>query len=94
MKVIYKWELRLTDVQKIEMPIDSQILSIKKQNNNVYLWALVDKNIEIVEDKNIYIYGTGRLINEENRKHNVSFIDTIIMDNGFSWHFFEEKNEL
>ena len=88
MKVIYKYTLAIKDIQKVEMPMKSEILSTKEQNGILCLWALVDKNETVTLDYEIEIFGTGNPI--ENYMSTVrEFIDTVIMPNGLVWHVFK-----
>ena len=60
-KVIWKFELSEKGNQRIELPLDYEILALQTQNGNPCLWVLVDlkkpKEIETFE-----IYGTGHEI--------------------------------
>ena len=42
MQTIWKFPLRITDVQTIEMPAGAQILTAQVQAEELMLWAIVD----------------------------------------------------
>lgn len=55
---VWKFIVKLTDFQKIEMPADAEILSFKAQNGQLCLWARVDPETE-TEDRSFQLVGTG-----------------------------------
>lgn len=84
MKRIFKYEFGLSD-NEIKMPLAAQILKADKQNNNFYIWALVDDTFAH-EYKKFKVIGTGHVIEED--LDNLKYINTIF-DNQFVWHLFE-----
>lgn len=85
MKTIWKFPLELTDLQSIEMPQGSEILSVQMQRETLCLWALAEpslkREIHIIE-----IAGTGNPLPDAKRR----FIGTAQMKGGtFVWHIFE-----
>lgn len=86
-KTIYKYPLKITDVQEIELPVDYQILSAQLQNGVINLWALVDPCVRKYKIT-ILIHGTGHpLASFENKK----FISTV-QQGPLVWHIFERIN--
>lgn len=70
----------------IEIPRVHNILSVKKQGTNLYIWAEVDTNPKITTIKKYFWkIGTGK----ERPDKILRFIDTII-DIPFVWHIYEE----
>ena len=67
MKTIYKYTLAITDFQSIELPKDSQILSVQAQQGQPCLWALVDPKAPKVK-RNFAIHGTGHPVEKAHRK--------------------------
>jgi len=59
MKTIYKYQLSAVHQQTIELPLGSRILSVKSQNDEVVLYALVDPDKATDEEYTILAYGTG-----------------------------------
>lgn len=85
MKRIYKYELKLTDIQVIAMPEGAEILSVQQQGENLQLWALVDVSMPDVQRK-IRIIGTGNPVANEILVH----ISTFQMHGGaLVFHAFE-----
>jgi hypothetical protein len=82
MKRIYKYELK--DGRGVEMPIGAKILSIQNQNNQPYIWALVDTDAEC-DFRYFTIVGTGHDFPEAD---DFTYINTI-QDGPFVWHIFE-----
>ena len=85
---IWKVPIKPTDEQTISLPKDAVILTIQIQNENPYLWALVNPAAEL-ENRYIQIFGTGYPINYDtpiSRK----YITTFQMANGqIVFHAFE-----
>ena len=42
MQRIYKYQLKITDNQVVEMPMKAKILSVGEQYGSLVLWAIVD----------------------------------------------------
>jgi|694.fasta_scaffold105227_8 hypothetical protein len=87
---IWKYPLAITDIQAIDIPVGSRLLSVGNQNGTLCLWAIVPTQ-NAKEDRCIEIIGTGNPVPEAiglTRR----FIGTVIM-NPFVWHVFERVNE-
>ena len=87
MKTIYKYNLRISDSQYIDLPINSEILSVKNQGDNLCLWALVDTDEDSNTTYEIEIFGTGNEIYDNTTFR--EFIDTCVMPNGLVLHLFK-----
>lgn len=75
-KSIYKYQLKVTDTQKIELPVGAEILTVQIQNETPCLWALVDPNGIEKETRIIEVFGTGHPISYDmgmSRKYVSSF---------------------
>lgn len=77
-KTIWKFELEIADDQTIEMPVDSEILTVQTQNEIPCIWALVDPTAE-KEIRHIKIYGTGHDIPYNQPK---KYLGTFQLKNG------------
>ena len=77
MKTVYKYP-----VGEIQLPKGAKILTAKRQNDKVVLWAEVDTE-QVLEHRTIHVYGTGHLIPD-----NACYISTVI-DGIFVWHIYE-----
>ena len=85
MKKVFKYKLEILDYQEIELPIDSQILSVQMQHKQLCLWALVNPS-NPKQIKTIRVAGTGHPIIDTNLK----FIGTVQQLKGhLIWHVFE-----
>lgn len=60
---IWKWPLKVTDLQSLPIPSGSELLTVQTQNDMPQLWALVDEMATIVH-RNFATYGTGTPIPE------------------------------
>jgi len=83
-KTIYKYPLEITDVQQIEMPLTSNILTAQMQNGVLCLWAAVETS-DRLEKRTIFIFGTGNPM-----LGGVTSRDYIatVQDGKFVWHIF------
>lgn len=83
---IWKYELKVTDMQSVAMPGGAEILSVAEQNGMLCMWAMAEVNQRKV-DRFIEIIGTGNPVPVDmgvDRK----FIGTVVMT-PFEWHVFE-----
>lgn len=86
-KTIWKFELESIDFQKIEMPIDSEILTIQIQKETLCLWAVVNPEAE-KETRRFQVIGTGHQIIVEGNIRN--YIGTYQLYHGdLIFHVFE-----
>lgn len=89
MRAIWKYELEVTDLQEVEMPIDSQVLSVANQDGRLCMWALVPQ-LESRKEKYCFeIIGTGNPIGQTPLSRR--FVGTVLMP-PFVWHVFERVN--
>jgi len=82
---IFKYRIKETDYQEIEMPEGAVILSIQNQYGNLQMWAKVDESRRLLT-RRFRIIGTGNHFNDEG----LTYIDTVKQD-GYVWHIFEEE---
>lgn len=85
-RVIWKYELTITDAQFIDMPADAEILSVQMQGDTLCLWALVQPIAEL-RGRVIYVVGTGNPFPIGRVKH----LGTV-QQGMFVWHVFEALN--
>jgi len=86
-KTIWKYELKIDDLQNVTMPIGAEILSVQMQNDTPCLWALVNPDEKETDARNIETFGTGHPVTYDmgvTRK----FIDTY-QTRGLVFHVFE-----
>ena len=58
---IWKWSLKITDTQTIEMPHGAKILCVQTQRGDPQLWALVNEGGNL-EQRIFATYGTGHTV--------------------------------
>ena len=77
MKAIWKFHIRVTDNQEIEMPVNAKILCVQMQGGEPFIWAEVDTDAPILKRK-IKVFGTGHPMPDEQ----MEYIGTFQMING------------
>ena len=87
MKIIEKFPLRPSGVQKVDMPKDSTILSVQRQGGFISLWALIETDKE-AESRFFIIAQTGKELPENLERYIGTFQ---ISEQGFVGHVFEVK---
>lgn len=90
MKIIFKYELQVQSIQKIDIPSSSEILDIQIQDGKIMMWAIVDGYLQKMENNGMQIimYGTGQQINLKYVIH----IGTVQLS-GCVWHFFRTTDD-
>lgn len=83
MKTIYKYPIKITDEQIINMPIGANIISIQMQNKIATIWAIVSTK-EILTSVKIRVFGTGEEIPVGSVLRHVGSVQ----DRGYVWHIF------
>jgi hypothetical protein len=84
MRTIFKYPLTLTDHQLIELPKNSECLTVQMQKDVPCLWAVVDRS-QPNEVRTIHLVGTGQRMPD-----GILFYLGTVQDHGFVWHFFLE----
>lgn len=85
-RVVYKYQLNPTQTrQAVRLPLAAKILSVQMQGNDMVLWAMVDPETELTEERAIAIHGTGHAF-----YYPVTHISTILLNEGaLVLHVFE-----
>jgi hypothetical protein len=84
---IWKFILKPTIFQTINMPAGAKILTVQNQCNDITLWAEVEEKAPI-EKRFIEIFGTGSRFGSGSR----TYIGTVLMlDDGLVWHVYERE---
>lgn len=87
MKSIWKYQIKITDEQIIEVPFGSEFLHIGIQKDIPTIWFIVDTTRQEKETIKLRIYGTGHKIPDWISKD--EHIGTIKMSNdSLIWHVF------
>lgn len=82
MRIIHKYKLN----DKMLIPSDYKILSIQEQNNELFMWALVDPDADNVEIYTECIW-TGQDLEADMSKHH--HLATLQTKRGFVEHVFQ-----
>jgi hypothetical protein len=82
---IYKYPLKTTDEQVIQMPFGATILSAQCQMKSICVWAIVNTTAPL-ENRKFRIFGTGHPF--DLTPNEFKFIDTVQMDM-LVFHVFE-----
>ena len=75
---IWKYTLRATDEQQIQMPAGAQILSVGVVQERIQLWAMVDPMTPMAQNRRIVMVGTGHILPPAHGR----FIGTVSLLNG------------
>lgn len=90
MKTIWKFQIRITDVQEIEMPKGAEVLTVQEMSGHVYLWAIVGEHSGETENRIFHIYGTGNPMPDIDRLSQArKYIGTVQQAEFYVWHVFE-----
>jgi hypothetical protein len=87
-KKIFKYDLRVTDVDHVKMPDGAQIIHVDWQGPNIQqlqLWAVVDPDAPLF-DREFRVIGTGHPIAD---LPDLQHIGTVVQPIGLVWHVFE-----
>ena len=85
MKTIHKYQMKDL-VSPVMMPEGAEILAIQLQDSMICIWAMVDKDAQMIE-RYIVVCGTGQKLPEDMRGY--KYITTLQM-NVYVWHLFEK----
>lgn len=88
MKTIYKYPIRITDIQRFPMPVGAKILTVQVQNGNPFVWAMVDTGVS-TEEVSIRVHGTGHPICDSS---NLEYLGTFqsMYGGNLVFHVFKE----
>jgi hypothetical protein len=85
---IYKYPLKITGTQQIELPINAVLLTVQMQGETLCLWAKVEER-NTVDDRTIEIFGTGHPIDNYARSYIGTVQEECGADGVLVWHVFE-----
>ena len=90
MKAIYKYELSGEKVQWVSLPVDSTVLSVVEQYQNIVMYVIVD--VEQYNNREIQILLLGTGLNFDGVLGSHSFLNTVkLSDGNVMVHVFVEK---
>lgn len=82
MKTIHKYKVPVDDVSVIKMPSNAEILSVQARDGDIYVWAKVDTEKDLV-NQSFFVYGTGEPINNIGQQ----YLDTVQIGS-LVWHVY------
>ena len=86
METIYKYPIKVTDLQEVYMPTGAEVLAVQCVNGVPYIWAKVNPKNEILACR-FRLFGTGHPI-EDNFKG--KYINTFQMERqNLVFHLFQ-----
>lgn len=86
MKTVYKYQLKTTGEQFVDLPKNAEILSIQTQNNIPCIWVKVDTSEVLHNRRGFITIGTGEPLPE----NPIKYIGTYHLSSGqFIFHVFE-----
>jgi len=88
MKTIYKYQLKITDTQYVEIEGFNGFLKVAEQNGGLCLWCIVNKEDKSIYTAEINIVGTGNPIPHKTKIHEGGYFDSVLMSSGLVWHIF------
>lgn len=88
-KTVYKYPLEIEDEQVVLLPTGARILTVQQQNNNIFLWALVNPTSTNAQAFTIRIHGTGHAISDSDE---LEYINTVQLYGGkLLFHVFVKR---
>lgn len=85
MKSIFKYQLKTTDLQEIEMPELAEVLCVQVQNGIPCIWAKVETE-NALKKRAFFVVGTGNPLPDNPS----NYIGTYqLYDGGLVFHLFE-----
>ena len=84
---VWKYELKVTDLQTLSMPKGAKVLTVQSQYNTPQLWALVDEKAP-VSARTFATYGTGNPMPDNDPGEYVGTYQ--IVDGALVFHVFEK----
>lgn len=91
MQVIYKYRIPFMEVSKVVMPADSQIIRIDGFDGSLWLWAIVNTDLPLVE-RTLYLYKTGGEMRSDIRGLNYLGCGAIYIQMELMMYIFEVPN--
>ena len=84
MNRIYKYRIKIRDVQVLSLPKDARVLCFQLQDDIPCIWAVIDDRAP-KEERTFYIFGTGHPMTQEWGQYHGT-----IQQHGLVWHLFEK----
>jgi len=81
---IFKYEIKVKELQQIEIAGFRKVLKVAEQNENLFIWCVVNDNDKQIDIKTVCVFGTG----QELPVYKPNYFDTVITNNGLVWHIY------
>ena len=90
MNAIYKYELSEEKVQWVSLPVNSTVLSVVEQHQDIVMYAVVDVEQENTQEIQFLLLGTGQ--DFDNTLDGYTFLNTVNLSGGsLMFHVFVEN---
>lgn len=90
MLAIWKYPIEARDEEAVSMAKGARILTVQVQAGKPCLWAMVNPNAPMLEERKIYTYGTGHPIDKD--PETLEYIGTYQLTGlGLVFHVFADK---
>lgn len=90
MITIWKFRIDVVEQPSADMPVGARVLSVGEQDDEqIYLWALVNTQERRKEKRHFFLFGTGNPI--EYGEPEGPFIGTVQTRAGLVWHVFDQR---
>ena len=80
MNAIHKYELSGDTLQTVSLPINSTVLSVVEQHQNIVVYVIVDTEQETTQEIVFLLLGTGQFF--DNTLDGYSFLNTVKLSGG------------
>lgn len=87
MRTIHKQILKITATQLLKLPLNSTILFVANQHNNLCIWYECLNSNDLTSDRLIYIIGTGHEIPIDLRMNHLGSV--LMAGDNLVWHVYE-----
>jgi len=92
MNAIYKYELSGDTLQTVSLPINSTVLSVVEQHQDIVMYAVADVEQENTQEIQFLLLGTGQIF--DNTLDGYSFLNTVKLSGGaIMVHVFYKEGE-
>lgn len=78
MRKVFKYELQIEDYQTLQLPWDSQILTVKAIDGRLFIWCLVDPDETRKVNCEFRLAGTGHTIAGYEAEHS-TYVGTFFL---------------
>ena len=88
MRAVWKYELRITDTQLLQMPRSAEVLTVANQGGKLCIWVLLDPSDTPLVNRRFLVVGTGNACSVDDYEYLGSAVIS-----PFVWHVFHSITE-